>query len=309
MSIISKLKTNFILNNHPMKAFRTSTILFIALLASGALSPRITMAQEITSPKPLKSGYAPVNGLKLYYEIHGQGQPLLLLHGSFMTISLNWGQIIPELAKTRQVIAVEMQGHGHTADIDRPISYQAMAEDAAALLGYLKIDSTEVLGYSLGATIGLQMAAEHPKLVKKLIFISSAYKTEGWTKATRDQIAMLKPEFLVNTPLKTEYDKFAPDPKHWNAFISKMLVFENQHFDVGIEKIRKLKFPILMINGDNDGVEFEHSAELYRAFGGGVMADIVAPPRSQYAILPGKSHVTLMMDTPALTSIILPFLK
>ncbi|GGH29256.1 oxidoreductase [Dyadobacter endophyticus] len=267
------------------------------------------MAQEITSPKPLKSGYAPVNGLKLYYEIHGQGQPLLLLHGSFMTISLNWGQIIPELAKTRQVIAVEMQGHGHTADIDRPISYQAMAEDAAALLGYLKIDSTEVLGYSLGATIGLQMAAEHPKLVKKLIFISSAYKTEGWTKATRDQIAMLKPEFLVNTPLKTEYDKFAPDPKHWNAFISKMLVFENQHFDVGIEKIRKLKFPILMINGDNDGVEFEHSAELYRAFGGGVMADIVAPPRSQYAILPGKSHVTLMMDTPALTSIILPFLK
>ncbi|WP_188930489.1 alpha/beta fold hydrolase [Dyadobacter endophyticus] len=292
-----------------MKAFRTSTILFIALLASGALSPRITMAQEITSPKPLKSGYAPVNGLKLYYEIHGQGQPLLLLHGSFMTISLNWGQIIPELAKTRQVIAVEMQGHGHTADIDRPISYQAMAEDAAALLGYLKIDSTEVLGYSLGATIGLQMAAEHPKLVKKLIFISSAYKTEGWTKATRDQIAMLKPEFLVNTPLKTEYDKFAPDPKHWNAFISKMLVFENQHFDVGIEKIRKLKFPILMINGDNDGVEFEHSAELYRAFGGGVMADIVAPPRSQYAILPGKSHVTLMMDTPALTSIILPFLK
>lgn len=292
-----------------MKAFKRSTYLFTALLALGALFPRMLMAQEITSPKPLKSGYAPVNGLKLYYEIHGQGQPLLLLHGSFMTISLNWGQIIPELAKTHQVIAIEMQGHGHTADIDRPFSFPAIANDAAALLDYLKIESAEVIGYSLGATIALQLAVDHPKLVKKLVFISSAYKTEGWTKATRDQIASLKPEFLANTPLKTEYDKFAPDAKHWNAFITKMLVFENQHFDVGIDKIRQLKMPVLIINGDNDGVEFEHTAELYRAFGGGVMADVMAAPKSQYAILPGKSHVTLMMDTPALTSIIVPFLK
>nr|WP_295932466.1 alpha/beta hydrolase [uncultured Dyadobacter sp.] len=285
------------------------TILFSLLMLAVALFPRTLTAQEITSPKPLKSGYAPVNGLKMYYEIHGQGQPLVLLHGSFMTISLNWGQIIPELAKTHQVIAVEMQGHGHTADIDRPITYQAMAADVAGLLNHLRIASADVLGYSLGATIGMQLAIEHPELVRKLVFISSAFKTEGWTKATRDQIAMLKPEFLVNTPLKTEYDKYAPDPKHWNAFISKMLVFENQRFDLGIDKIRKLKMPILIINGDNDGVEFEHSAELYRAFGGGVMADVMAAPKSQYAIIPGTSHVTLMMDTPRLTATIVPFLK
>lgn len=290
-----------------MKTLRT--MLFSLLLLAAALFPRMLTAQEITSPKPLKSGYAPVNGLKMYYEIHGQGQPLVLLHGSFMTISLNWGQIIPELAKTHQVIAVEMQGHGHTADIDRPITYQAMAEDVAGLLNHLRIEGADVLGYSLGATIAMQLAIGHPDLVRKLVFISSAFKTEGWTKATRDQIAMLKPEFLVNTPLKTEYDKYAPDPKHWNAFISKMLVFENQHFDLGIDKIRKLKMPILIINGDNDGVEFEHSAELYRAFGGGVMADVMAAPKSQYAIIPGTSHVTLMMDTPRLTATIVPFLK
>ena len=136
-----------------MKAFRTSTILFIALLASGALSPRITMAQEITSPKPLKSGYAPVNGLKLYYEIHGQGQPLLLPHGSFMTISLNWGQIIPELAKTRQVIAVEMQGHGHTADVDRPISRKFTFDSGNVTLGDFVL--SDLSGDASGSLRGL----------------------------------------------------------------------------------------------------------------------------------------------------------
>lgn len=156
------------------------------------------------------SGYAPVNGLKMYYEIHGTGKPLILLHGSYMSIDLNYGQMIPELAKTHKVIALEMQGHGRTADIDRPFSYEAFADDIAALLKYLEIDSADVLGYSLGATIGLKFAIRYPAMINKLVFISSTYKYDGWIQAARDIFPTMKPEFLEQTPLKTKYDKLAP---------------------------------------------------------------------------------------------------
>src|SRR5689334_15123692 len=135
--------------------------------------------------KPVESGYAPVNGIKVYYEVYGEGQPLVLLHGAYMTINLNWAQLIPELAKTRKVIAMEMQGHGHTAYSDRTMSFPALATDVAGVMKFLKIDSADVVGYSFGGTIAYQLVIQNPELVKKLIIISSTYKTDGWQQEVR----------------------------------------------------------------------------------------------------------------------------
>ena len=224
-----------------------------------------------TSSKAQNGNYAKVNGLDMYYEIHGEGEPILLLHGSFMTIGMNYGPLIPDLAKTNKVIAVELQGHGHTADIDRPFSYENFAKDVAAFLDHLEIKKAHVLGYSLGTTVGLQFAALYPEKVDRIVFISSVYKDEGWIPAVRESIANLKPEFMTNTPLKGAYDAIAPDKENWNDFLVKMIAFENKPYYIGLDNIKKLKSPILIINGDYDGVDVSHSKELFAALGGGGM--------------------------------------
>lgn len=286
-----------------------SRSIYLLAFFAGILSD-VSVAQQTGKPLTLKSpGYAPVNGLKLYYEVHGEGKPLLLLHGSYMNIDLNYGQLIPELAKDHKVIAFEMQGHGRTADIDRDYSWEALAEDAAALLQYLKMDNADILGYSLGATVALELAIKHPQMVHKLVFVSSAFKYDGWIKSVRDIFPMMKPEFLEHTPLKTEYDRLAPDTSHWKAFVTKLAKFDATPFDLGIENIKTLKCPVLIIKADNDGVDLCHTAEMYQALGGGVSGDMAGIPKSQLGIIPGTSHVTVMMADAALLSMITPFLK
>jgi pimeloyl-ACP methyl ester carboxylesterase len=260
--------------------------------------------------KTLKSsGYAPVNGLKMYYEIHGDGKPLVLLHGSYMTIDLNFAQLIPELAKKHKVIALEMQGHGRTADIARPYSYPALADDIEGLLNHLKIDSADVLGYSLGGTVAFELAIRHPRRVTNLVIISSVFRLDGWIKSARDLFPTIKPEFFENTPLKVEYDRLAPDKNHWKDWVNKMVASEVVPFDLGADNIKALECPVLIISGDNDGVDLNHITEMYRLCGGGVFGDIAGLPKSQLAIIPGMTHVTLMMETAKLISIINPFLN
>lgn len=254
------------------------------------------------------TGYAPVNGLKMYYEIYGEGKPIVLLHGSYMNIDLNYGQLIPELAKSHKVIALEMQGHGRTADTDRPYSYSNLADDVAGLLNYLHIDSADILGYSLGGTVALELAITHPSVVNKLIIISSVYKYDGWIQSARDLFPTMKPEFLENTPLKTTYDGLAPDKNHWKTFVAKLTKFDATPFDLGADKIKGIKAPALIINGDNDGVDLNHMADMYRLFGGGVFGDMTGLPKSQLAIIPASTHVSLMMETQKITALIQPFL-
>ena len=263
--------------------------------------------QSVMSQTPQK-GYAPVNGLNMYYEIYGEGEPIVLLHGSFMTIELNWGQLIPELARTRKVIAVEMQGHGRTADIDRAFSYPSFASDVAELIRYLKIDSADILGYSLGGTVAFQLAIQNPDLVNKLILVSTVYKFDGWLPEVTEQIKSFTPTLFDNTPLITAYQEVAPDPSYWHRFIEKMIRFETQYFDLGIENIQSIPSPALLIMGDNDGVQLSHITDMYHSLGGGVFGDMAGLPASQLAILPGKAHVSLMMDTDKIVSTILPFL-
>ena len=291
-----------------MKNLITICIVFSLVIAFSSTSSYAQ--QKPAVPKTLKSsGYAPVNGLKMYYEIHGDGKPLVLLHGSYMTIDLNFAQLIPELAKKHKVIALEMQGHGRTGDIDRPYSYTSLASDIDGLLNHLKIDSADVLGYSLGGTVAFELAIKHPKRVTRLVIISSVFRLDGWIQSARDLFPTIKPEFFEKTPLKTEYDRLAPDKSHWNDWVYKMVASEVVPFDLGADNIKALKCPALIISGDNDGVDLNHIAEMYRLCGGGVFGDIGGLPKSRLAILPGMTHVTLMMETAKLMSIIDPFLK
>ena len=293
-----------------MKTVTAKTIIFLMMLLTG-ISFLPAGAQQGTGKvvNTLKaSGYAPVNGLKMYYEIHGTGKPIVLVHGSYMTIGMNYGELIPLLAQNHKVIVLEMQGHGRTADINRPFSYDALASDIAGLLRYLKIAHADILGYSLGATVALDFAIKYPAMTDNLIFISSAYKSDGWTEEARAIFQSMKAAFLDETPLKTEYDKLAPDKGHWHAFVDKMVQFDAAPFDLGADQVKAVRAPVLMIGGDNDGVDLHHVADMYRLLGGGIMGDMKGLPKSRLAIIPGTSHVSLMMQTDKLMPVITAFL-
>ena len=185
-----------------LKTNSLKSILLIAIIISTAFQSN---GQQI---KPSNSGYAPVNGIKVYYEVYGEGKPIILLHGAFYTIEMNWGQLIPELSKTRKVIAIEMQGHGHTPFSDRALSITTLASDVEKLMDYLKIDSADVAGYSMGGSVAYQFAVQSPKRLRKLVIISSTYKTSGWLPVVNGAFKDFKPEFFDNTPLQTGYDQY-----------------------------------------------------------------------------------------------------
>ena len=267
----------------------------------------LIVVRSFSQTKPSQSGYAPVNGLKMYYEVYGEGKPLVLLHGSFMSIDMTFSQLIPELSKTRKIIAVEFQGHGRTADTERPFSAENFADDVAGVLKFLKIDSADILGYSLGGEVAAQVAIRQPKMVRKLVIVSSAFKFEGWSPETRAVFPMITPEIFAKTPIKTEYDRLAPDTTHWSQFIKKMVQFVSTPFDF-TDKARSLKKPMLLIFGDSDGILPEHAAEMFRSAGGVRNGDMAGLPNSQLAIFPGTSHTGVIMRTGWLLSMIPPFL-
>ena len=255
------------------------------------------------------SGYAPGNGINVYYEIYGEGRPLVLLHGAFYTIDLNWGQLIPELSKTRKVIAIEMQGHGHTPYSDRELSITNLATDVEKVMDFLKIDSADVAGYSMGGSVAYQFAVQSPKRLRKLVIISSTYKTNGWLPVVNGGFKDLKPELFDNTPIKTAYDAEAPDKTKWRKFLEQMFAFARTPFNVGDSNISKITAPVLIISGDNDGTDKVELMKTYQLLGGGVSADLQPMPKSQLAIVPSQGHVTLMMQTATILNYLNGFLK
>ncbi|ANI90564.1 alpha/beta hydrolase [Arachidicoccus ginsenosidimutans] len=263
-------------------------------------------AQQIKSSV---SGYAPVNGIKVYYEVYGEGRPIILLHGAFYTIEMNWGQLIPELSKTRKVIAIEMQGHGHSPYSDRKLDIDTLASDVKGVMDYLKIDSADVAGYSMGGSVAYQFAVNYPKRLRKLVIISSTYKSSGWLPVVNGAFKNFKPEFFDNTPLKTAYDAVAPDTSKWHKFVEQMIAFADVPFNVGDSNIAKIKSPVLLISGDNDGLDKVELMKTYQLLGGGIAADLAPMPKSQLAIIPAQGHVSLMMQTKTILDLLNGFLK
>jgi len=255
-----------------------------------------------------QTGYASVNGLDMYYEVHGTGRPLVLLHGALSTTSVDFGAVLPSLAKTRQVIAVEQQAHGHTADIDRPLTTKAMAADTVALLRQLGIEQADLFGYSMGAGIALQIALEHPDLVRKLAVASAAYTLDGLHPGLLEGLEQLTPEALAGTPFEQAYAREAPKPEDWPTLVAKVKVLNSQIPEWPADAIRSIAAPTLIIIGDSDIVRPEHAVEMFRLLGGGVIGDVAGLPRSQLAVLPGTTHITLVHRGDWLSSMIGEFL-
>jgi pimeloyl-ACP methyl ester carboxylesterase len=265
------------------------------------------MPAHATQPTT-RSGYAPVNGLNLYYEIHGEGEPLVLLHGNFSAIGTSFGALLPTLARTRQVIAIEQQAHGHTADIDRPLSVGQMAEDTAALLRHIGVEQADFFGYSMGSAVALEVALRYPALVRKLVLASVSYQVAGMHPGLMDGIEQLQPEHMAGTPWEAEYARIAPNPGDWPKLVEKIKHLDKNLNDWTAEQIRSIQAPVLLIIGDSDIIQPEHSAEMFRLLGGGVSGDMAGLPKSQLAILPGTTHVSLVSRADLLLAIIPPFL-
>jgi pimeloyl-ACP methyl ester carboxylesterase len=236
-----------------------------------------------------RGNYAEVNGLNMYYEIHGVGEPLVVLHGAYMTIDA-MGEVVASFAEARQVIAVELQGHGRTADIDRPISYEQMADDVAALLRHLGTESADVFGYSMGGATALQLAIRHPGAVRKLVVASASYTSDGAHPELMEMIPTITPEVFAGTPIEEEYLRLAPNPEDFPTLVAKLKRLDMEPFAWPQEDIRGITAPTLIIVGDSDAIRLEHAVELFRLLGGGVMGDLAGLPQSRLAVLPGTTH-------------------
>ena len=202
-----------------------------------------------------------------------------------------------------------MQGHGHTPFSDRKLDQAALASDVEGVMKYLKVDSADVAGYSMGGSIAYKLAIQSPKRVKKLVIISSTYKSTGWKPEIAGAFKNMKPEMFANTPMKTAYDAVAPDKTKWTKFIEQMIVFAGTTFDMGDANIAKITSPVLIIAGDNDGLDKVELSKTYQLLGGDKFADIGAMPKSHLAIVPGQGHVSLMMQTKILSAYLNDFLK
>lgn len=243
----------------------------------------------------MQSGYAPVNGLQMYYEVHGDGEPLILLHGAYATTSM-WGPILELLAQQHQVISVDLQGHGRTADIDRPIRYETMADDVAALMADLDIASADIFGYSMGGGVAWQLALRHPDIVRRQVLAAVSYRHDGMYPEVLASIAEITPEAFAGSPMEATYLAEAPNPEDWPVLMEKLKDLDAQEFHWDEAAIRAIASPTFLIFGDSDVVTPEHAVEMFRLFGGGVPADLTGLPASRLAILPGTTHVTLVLE-------------
>ena len=251
---------------------------------------------NISTRTPLaarSSGYADLNGIKLYYEIYGEGEPLVLLHGGLMTIG-EMSAVLEPLAQNHKVIAVELQGHGRTADTDRPFSFEAMGDDIAALIRHLNIAQADIVGLSLGAAVGLRTAMQHPDKVRRLVVISSPYAKSGWYPEAQKGMGGISAAFAENL-MHTPTGKFSrqwPDPRRFPHFLDKMGKAMAGTYDWSAD-VKKLPMPVLLVFADNDSVSQKHIAEFFALLGGGVKEpgwQNTQLSKARLAIVPGYSH-------------------
>lgn len=254
--------------------------------------------------------YASVNGINLYYEIHGTGKPLVMLHGGFGTFDM-FAALFPTLARDHQVIGVDLYGHGRTALTDRPFSFDHMAGDIVGLIHHLGLEKADLLGYSLGGTVALQTAILHPECVNKLVVISVPFKRAGWYPEIRTGMASIAAELFVGTPVHEAYMRVAPKPEDFPRFVARMREAMSQDYD-WTEPVSAMKAPTLIIASDSDSFPPAQAAEFFSLLGGGVRdagwnGENLIP--SQLAILPGTTHYNIVFRPDLLLPVLSPFLE
>ncbi len=284
----------------------------IATTAAGTIlaASALACAQTHTTTA-FKTGYALVNGLNLYYESHGTGEPLILLHGGLGATEM-FGEVLPLLSKTRRVIAVDLQAHGRTADIDRPMTFEAMADDIAALMKHLEIERADVMGYSLGGVVALRIAVRHPDMVRKLVLVSIAFKLDGWYPEIVSGMAHVgagSAEAMKQTPMYQLYARIAPKPADWPVLLTKIGELLRMDYDWS-KDVAAIKAPTLLVFGDADAVRTAHAVQFFELLGGGKKDggwDGSGMSNARLAILPGLTHYNIF-SSPALASTVTPFL-
>ncbi|MFE9694668.1 alpha/beta fold hydrolase [Micromonospora sp. NPDC005806] len=255
--------------------------------------------------------YADVNGVRLWYELHGTGRPLVLLHGGYGSVEM-FAPILPALAARRRAVAVDLQGHGRTADVDRPLRYESMADDVAALLRHLDLAEADVLGYSLGGGVALRTAIQHPDLVRRLVLVSTPCRRQGWypevlaAMATHDEQVAGQ---MRGTPPHELYERVAPRPQDWPGLWAKTGELLRREYDWSAE-VAALPMPVLLVYADADSIPVRHVAEFFGLLGGGhrdAGGDGSDRPVSRLAVLPGLTHYDIA-GSPAVPAVVLPFL-
>jgi pimeloyl-ACP methyl ester carboxylesterase len=254
-----------------------------------------TVSQEVDMPAstPVSKGFIEANGVKLWHEVYGAGEPLVVLHGGLMTIPEMMPQIEP-LAKKRQVIGLELQGHGRSPDTDRPLAFATMADDVAVVIDKLGLNKVDLLGLSLGAAIALRTSIQHPDKVRRLVVISTPYARRGWFPETREGMASINAGFakmMKDTPtgkLSREW----PEPERFPTFLDKMGAMMGADYDWTTE-VEALKMPVMLVYADHDSVSQQHIAEFFALLGGGIREpgwQNTKFTNARLAIVPGYSH-------------------
>jgi len=283
----------------------TMTRAFIAPLATAFILAGTGLAAAQSEPV---GNRVEVNGMQMYYEVSGEGDPLIVLHGAYMNIP-SMGEIIPMLAETHKVYALEFQGHGRTTDIDRPITYPNLADDVAKFMDAVGIEKADVFGYSMGSAAGLRLALDHPEKVDQLVAASVAYDVSGWQPAFVEFIPQIAPEMFVGTPMEDEWKKLAANPDGFRALVEKLIALEHEPMDWKAE-VEAMETPVLIIAGDADVTTLEHSVAMFRLLGGGAMGDMGQPlPASRLAVLPATSHTAVINQADVLHVFIEQFLN
>lgn len=288
-------------------------ISLVATLAFAQADSEVTIETpqtgiENTAPQ---TGHVSVNGLDMFYEIHGTGKPLVLLHGGFGAAQM-FGEVLPLLAEGRQVIAVDLQAHGRTADIDRPLSYEAMASDIAGLIERLGLGKADIMGYSLGGGVALRTAIQHPEVVDKLVVVSTTFNRDGWypeVLAAQEQIGPEAAEPMKQTPMYQLYSSIAPKPADWPRLVTKLGDLLRQDYDWS-QDVAAIETPTMIVVGDADSVRTAHAVEFFQLLGGGQVDagwDGSGMSNARLAILPGTTHYNIFAS-PAMASTVAPFL-
>ncbi|WNB86249.1 alpha/beta hydrolase [Cellulomonas sp. ATA003] len=251
----------------------------------------MTQPTSTTTPQHPTTGYAPVNGMRMYYEVHGAGgTPLLLLHGGLFDIDQQFGALLPHLSRDRQVVAADFQGHGRTHDVDRPLTAHGLASDVVGLLGHLGLAQVDVFGFSIGGAVALRLAVDRPELVRRLVVSSVSFHPDGDRGENTDAVADLTVDMIAGTPMEEAYRAKSPHPDRLQDLLTKI-----GHFDEGFpgwsdDDIRGIAAPTLITVGDCDMVRLEHAVRFLRLRGGDVNGDFVGVPASQLAVFPGTTH-------------------